>query len=249
MPFLDHLEELRWRLFKVLITLAVGFVVAFILLSTESINLLAYLQRPLQEIHSQRLVYTSPTDPFNVVISASFGLGFLLSLPVVCYQIWAFLSPALYQHEKRIVIPVMAGATLLFAAGVLLAFFFAVPVTLKFLLGFQTQAFEAFLTVREYFGFLFGMCLAFGAAFELPILILALTAFGLVTPPLLAKFRRHAMVACLALAAIITPGDAVSAMVLLAIPLYFLYEGGILLSRLVMRRKARAESIRGEAIA
>jgi sec-independent protein translocase protein TatC len=249
MPFLDHLEELRWRLFKVLITLAVGFVVAFILLSTKAINLLAYLQRPLHNVVSQQLVYTSPTDPFNVVISASFGLGFLLALPVVCYQIWAFLSPALYTHEKRIVIPVMVGATLLFAAGVALAFYFAVPVTLQFLLGFQTQAFTAMITVKEYFGFLFGMCLAFGAAFELPILLLALTAFGLVTPQALGKFRRHAVVACLALAAIITPGDAVSAMILLAVPLYFLYEGGILLSRLVYRRRQRAQQIGSEAIA
>jgi sec-independent protein translocase protein TatC len=249
MPFLDHLEELRWRLFKVLIALGAGFIAAFAALSTKSIDLLSYLQRPLQAISSQKLVYTSPTDPFNVVITASFSLGLLFALPVVCYQIWAFLSPALYKHEKRVVIPIMAGATLLFACGVALAFYFAVPVTLKFLLGFQTQAFDAFLTVKEYFGFLFGMCLAFGAAFELPILILALTAFGLVTPALLSKFRRHAIVACLALSALITPGDAVSAMVLLAIPLYFLYEGGILLSRLVMRRKARAEAIGGEAIA
>jgi sec-independent protein translocase protein TatC len=249
MPFLDHLEELRWRLFKVILALGGGFVLAFALLSTKSIDLLNYLQRPHQAISTVQLVYTSPTDPFNVTISASFGLGFLLSLPVICYQIWAFLSPALYKHEKRVVIPVMIGATLLFAAGVSLAFFFAVPVTLTFLYGFQTQAFTAMITVKEYFGFLFGMCLAFGAAFELPILILALTAFGLVTPALLSRFRRHAMVACLGLSAIITPGDAVSAMILLAIPLYFLYEGGILLSRLVVRRRARAESIRGEAIA
>jgi sec-independent protein translocase protein TatC len=249
MPFLDHLEELRWRLFKVLIALVGGFVLGFGLLSTKSIDLLNYLQRPLQATIPDQLVYTSPTDPFNVVISASLGLGFLLALPVICYQIWAFMSPALYQNERRVVIPVMFGATLLFSCGVALAFYFVLPVTLGFLVSFQTQAFRPMIEVREYFSFVFGMCLAFGAAFELPIVILALTAFGLVTPPLLMKFRRHAFVGCLALAAIITPGDAVTALVMMTIPLYFLYEGGIILSRIVYRRKLRAQEIGSEAIA
>jgi len=249
MPFLDHLEELRWRLFKVLLAMGLGFIAGFALLSTESIGLLNYLQKPLQATISQQLVYTSPTDPFNVVVSASLGLGFLIALPVICYQIWAFLSPALYQNEKRVVIPVMAGATVLFACGVALAFYFVLPVTLRFLVGFQTQAFTPMLEIRRYFSFVFGMCLAFGAAFELPIVILGLTAFGLVTPVMLVKFRRHALVGCMLLSAIITPGDAVTALLMMTIPLYFLYEGGIVLSRIVYRRKQRAQEIGSEAIA
>ncbi len=249
MPFLDHLEELRWRLFKILIALGAGFFIAFGLLSTKSIDLLNYLQRPLQETITQQLVYTSPTDPFNVVISASLGLGFLMAVPVVLYQIWAFLSPALYQNEKKVVIPVLAGGAVLFACGVAMAFYFVLPVTLKFLVSFQTQAFTPMLEVRRYFGFVFGMCLAFGAAFEMPIVILALTAFGLVTPAMLAKFRRHAFVGCMALAALISPGDAITATVMMTFPLYFLYEGGILLSRIVYRRKQRAQQIGSEAIA
>ncbi len=249
MPFLDHLEELRWRLFKVALALGGGFVLGFVLLSTKSIDLLNYLQRPLQAVITEQLVYTSPTDPFNVVLSASFGLGFLIALPVVCYQIWAFMSPALYQTEKRVVLPVMFGATLLFVAGVALAFYVVLPVTLKFLVGFQTQAFTPMLEVRRYFAFVFGMCLAFGAAFELPIVMLALTAFGLVTPIMLAKWRRHALVGCMALSAIITPGDAITALIMMTIPLYFLYEGGIVLSRVVYRKKLRSQQIGSEAIA
>src|SRR5690606_13436309 len=104
----------------------------------------------------------------------------------ICYQIWGFMSPALYSNEKRVMIPVMAGATVLFACGVALAFYFVLPITLGFLLGFQTKSFTPMLEVKRYFSFLFGMCLAFGAAFELPIVILALTAFGMVTPSMLA---------------------------------------------------------------
>lgn len=249
MPFLDHLEELRWRLFKVLLALAIGFAIAFGLLSTETLGLLSYMQRPLQDTISQQLVYTSPTDPFNVVISASLGLGLFMALPVIFYQIWAFLAPALYQNEKRVVIPVLAGGAVLFGCGVALAFYFVLPVTLKFLVGFQTEAFTPMLEVRRYFGFVFGMCLAFGAAFELPIVILALTAVGLVTPQMLKKFRRHAFVGCIALAALISPGDAITATGMMSVPLYFLYEGGIVLSRIVYRRKQRAQQIGSEAIA
>lgn len=249
MPFLEHLEELRWRLLKVLSALIGGFVLAFTLLSTKSIDLLSYLQRPIRQHVALNLVYTSPTDPFSVVMTASFGLGFLFALPVIGYQIWGFLSPALYKHEKRVIIPVLTGATLLFAAGAALAFYFVVPVTLGFLLGFQTQAFTPMLEVRRYFDFLFGMILAFGAAFELPILILALTALGLVTPPLLTKFRRHALIGCLILSAIITPGSDPTSLFALTIPLYLLYEGSIILSRVVVRRKAKRERIGGEVAA
>ncbi len=249
MPFLDHLEELRWRLFKVLIALGISFIVAFALLSTKSLDLLNYLQRPMQAHMTQQLVYTSPTDPFSVTMSASFGLGFLFALPVICYQIWGFMSPALYSSEKRIVIPVMAGATVLFACGVALAFYFVLPITLGFLFNFQTQAFTPMIEVRRYFSFLFGMCLAFGAAFELPIVILALTALGLVTPVMLSGFRRHAIVGCLVLAAIITPGSDPLSLFALAGPLYCLYEGGIVLSRIVFRRKLRAQEIGSEAAA
>lgn len=249
MPFLEHLEELRWRLLKVLSALAGGFVAAFALLSTKSIDLLSYLQRPIQQHVAQNLVYTSPTDPFSVVMTASFGLGFLLALPIIGYQIWGFLSPALHKHEKRVIIPVMAGATLLFASGAALAFYFVVPVTLGFLLGFQTQAFTPMLEVRRYFDFLFGMMLAFGAAFELPILILALTALGLVTPPLLAKYRRHALLGCILLSAIITPGSDPTALFALTVPLYLLYEGSIILSRIVVRRKNKRARIGGEVAA
>lgn len=249
MPFLDHLEELRWRLFKILMALAAGFIIGFGLLSTKSIDLLNYLQRPLQETITQQLVYTSPTDPFNVVISLSLGLGIFMALPVVFYQIWAFLSPALYANEKKVVIPVLMGGFLLFACGVAMAFYVVLPVTLEFLVMFQTQAFTPMLEVKRYFSFVFGMCLAFGAAFELPMVILALTAFGIVTPPMLRKFRRHAFVGCLALAALISPGDAITATGLMTLPLYFLYEGGIVLSSIVYRRKLRAQRIGSEAIA
>ncbi len=253
MPFLDHLEELRWRLFKAVVALLAGFIAAFSLLATKSIDLLNYLQRPvlphLEEAGVAQLVYTSPSDGFSVTISIALGLGVIFAAPVILYQAWAFLSPALYSQEKRVVIPVLVGATVLFLLGMALAFYFVLPVTLGFLLGFQSQAFAPMLTVKAYFNFVFGMCLAFGAAFELPIVILALTAFGLVTPKMLGSWRRHALVGCLVLAALITPGSDPTSLFALTAPLYLLYEGSIVLSRVVYRRRQKKLTIGGEALA
>ena len=205
MPFLDHLEELRWRLIYSLAALAVGVVLAFAAVS--KVDIIGFLARPVQPyLRGHNLVFTHPGDVFGIVLDASLVLGLLLASPVIIYQVWAFLSPALYSHEKKVVIPVLLGAVLLFAAGVALSFYTVLPLTLGFLLTIQTSALDPMITASDYFGFATSMSLAFGAVFELPILILGLTALGFVTPALLSRFRRHAMVGCVVVAAFITPG-------------------------------------------
>jgi sec-independent protein translocase protein TatC len=243
MPFLDHLEELRWRILWSLAAFAGGLVIAFALLT--KVDIIGMLERPvLPYLSGRKLVYTHPGDPFGIVMNASFVLGLLIASPVIAYQIWAFLSPALYRHEKKVVVPVLLGAAVLFAAGVSMSFFVVLPFTLGFLLQFQTAALEPMITASEYFGFAIGISLAFGAVFELPILIVALTALGLVTPMFLTAYRRHAIVLCVVAAAFITPGADPTSLFALAVPLYFLYELSVVLSGMIYRRRVKREAER-----
>ena len=241
MPFLDHLEELRWRLFKMALAIAIGVGLAFTLLFTKQIDIVALLSRPVQPYLQSKLMVTHPSDLFDIVMNASIALGLIAASPVIIWQIWGFLSPALYGHEKKIVIPTLVGAALLFLAGMALAYVFVLPVTFQFLFGFQSAAVEIKPTVHEYFGFVMAMCLAFGAVFEMPIVILILSVFGIVNPRFLAKYRRHAFVGCIVAAALITPGQDPWSLFLLTAPLYFLYELSIVLSRVVYSRRERSK--------
>jgi sec-independent protein translocase protein TatC len=240
MPFLDHLEELRWRLLKALGAFLVATIIAFALLLSSKIDVIGILARPaIPYLPSGKLIFTKPTAAFSILMNLSVGVGIVCSSPVVLYQAWAFLSPALYRHEKRMVVPVLIGATALFVAGVALAFFVVMPFTLRFLFGIQSASIAPMLSATEYFDFAFGMALAFGAVFELPILILALTALGIVTPALLNRFRRHAIVGCVVVAAFITPGGDPTSLLALSVPLYVLYELSVVLSVVVYKRRMR----------
>jgi len=240
MPFLDHLEELRWRIAYSLIAVAVAFGASFFLVM--EFDVIGILEQPIQPyLQGKSLVYTSPGDPFRIVMTTSLTLALALALPVIIYQVWAFLSPALYQHEKRVVLPVLFGALILFFGGASVAYFYALPFTLKFLLGFGSESLEAMITVSAYYDFALSLCMTFGAVFELPIVLVALTALGVVTPMFLRKFRRHAFVLCAVGSALITPGDLITSTVMLIVPLYGLYELSIVLSSMVYRRRLRRE--------
>lgn len=241
MPFLDHLEELRFRLMWIFGALIVGILIAFYLV--VQYRVVGILSEPIQPfLQGRKLVYTHPGDPFSIAMTASFAIGTILALPVILYQLWAFLSPALHTHEKKLAIPVVVGAAVLFLAGVSLSHFVVLPFTLRFLSGFQAESLEPMITASEYFSFAISMSLAFGAVFELPIAILALTALGLVTPRMLKNFRRHATILCVVTSAFITPGADIVSLVSLAVPLYMLYELSIVLSAWVHRRRQRKEA-------
>jgi sec-independent protein translocase protein TatC len=240
MPFLDHLEELRWRIIWSLAAVVVGVGLAFFVVF--KFNLLTWMQGPiLPYLHGRRLVYTHPGDGFSILMQTAIIVGVVLALPVILYQAWAFLSPALHRHEKKIVVPVIIGAVFLFICGAALAWYFVLPMTLKFLSGLGDESFDQMITVSEYFGFVTSMVLAMGAVFELPIAFLLLSALGLVTPQFLSKFRRHAVIASYIVAAIITPGDLFVTSVALMVPLYLLYELSIGLSWLVFRKRQKRE--------
>lgn len=242
MPFLDHLEELRWRLIWSLVALGVGILIGFVIIM--QVDVIKLLERPiLPYLQGRKLVFTHPGDPFGILLKSAFAVGLVVSLPVILYQVWAFLSPALYQHEKKVVVPVLVGAALLFAAGVALSFFVVMPLTLGFLLGLNTQSLEPMITAGDYFGFAIGMSLALGAVFELPIAILALTALGIVTPDMLHRYRRHAIVLCAVGSAFITPGGDPLSLLALFVPLYLLFELSVGLSSVLYRRQQRRHQL------
>jgi sec-independent protein translocase protein TatC len=240
MPFLDHLEELRWRIIWSLAAVVVGVVVGFVLVL--KFNLLLWIQEPIAPyLHGRRLMNTHPGGGFSIIMQTSLIIGIVLALPVVIYQAWLFLAPALHRHEKKVVLPVILGAVALFVCGAALAWYFVIPMTLRFLTSMGDEAFDQMISATEYFGFVTSLALAMGAVFELPIAILGLSALGLVTPKMLARFRRHAIIGSFVVAAFISPGDAATASLFLTAPLYLLYEFSILLSRIVFRKRQQAD--------
>ena len=254
MPFLDHLEELRWRILKSLVALMIAFGISFWVCTSGYVDVFELLVTPIKPyLHGQTLYVTHVVDKFTILLQIAAGLGVVLASPVIGFQVWAFLSPALTQRERRVIIPVLVGAAMLFLAGVALSVFVFVPVTMGLMEQIKTTAISPLYTASEYFGFLFSVSLAFGAMFELPILILALTALGLITPGFLSKYRRHAIIATLIVCEIITPGDFIVSTLMLWIPVYGLYELSILVSWFVYRarqkRAKEAETIGAEASA
>jgi sec-independent protein translocase protein TatC len=248
MPFLDHLEELRWRILWSLTALLLGMIVAFVVVTR--VDVIGFLQDPIQPyLQGRKLVYTHPGESFGIVMKVAFGVGLLLALPVIIYQTWAFLSPALYRHEKKVIIPAIAAAVLLFAVGVMIAYVAILPITLRFLLTFETESLEPMITAAQYFGFAITMSLAFGAVFELPIVILGLTALGIVTPRMLRRFRRYAVILSLVAGALITPGGDLLSLALLTGPIYLLYEASILVAHIVYRRRENRIAADREATA
>ena len=243
MPFLEHLEELRWRILWSLLALIIGVVGAFIIL--QKFDIFLFLERPiLPYLGGNKLKYTHPGDPLSVLITASFSIGIVVALPVILYQAWSFLAPALYKHEKRLVLPVIFGAIGLFVSGVALSFYVVLPLAIGWLMGLaaSTDALEPMITYREYFSFAVNMSLAFGLCFELPIVILLLATLGLVTPEFLRRYRRHALVLCVVTGALLSPGDLIWTTLLLAGPLYLLYELSVVLTSLVYRRRRKRDA-------
>jgi len=234
MPFLDHLDELRSRLIWVGATVLVLSIGGFFLVT--EFDFIGLLKRPITPlIPDGMLMFTSPTEPMTVTLKLSFVVGLIFSLPVIVYNAWAFMAPALFDREKKAAIPALIGGFVLFLAGVAMAYFLVLPLGLRFLLGFQTQALSPIITIGEYLRFATRLILAFGIIFELPLICVLLSFLGLITAPTLRRFRRHAIVGIATLSAILTPAD-VGTMIMMMGPLVLLYEISILLVAIVDRR-------------
>lgn len=247
MPFLDHLEELRSRILKSVAALAVAIGLGIFLV--ERLQLVNVLKAPIAPmLPSGRLVIQSPTEPIMIVLKLGFVVGLVLASPVILWQVWAFLSPALYAREKKAIVPALFAGLVLFLAGAALSFLFIVPQALRVLLSFQSGAFETLITFEKYYGFVLQVVLAMGLSAELPLLIIILAVLGVVTPPRLARFRRYAVVLAFVAGAVLSPGGDVFSMLLMTAPLIVLYEIGYLGAVIVHRRRLRAAAAGGAAV-
>jgi sec-independent protein translocase protein TatC len=247
MPFLDHLEELRWRILWSLLAVVLGAVVGFVVV--HYFGVMELLIVPMREAYDDpnfELIYLSPADPFFITLKLAVVVGVILAFPIIVYQIWGFLAPALEKHEKRVIVPALYMGLLLFSAGVALAYFVALPLTMTFFQNFQAEFLREQLEVGKTLAFVTKLLIGFGVIFELPVVVMILSALGLVTPEFLKSKRRHAIVIITVLASFLTPGDLITLTIMLMVPLFFLYEFSILLSRLIWRRKREQEKKREE---
>ncbi len=238
MPFLDHLEELRTRILRSLAALVVGVGVGIWVV--QQFAIIEILKAPIAPfLPSGRLVILSPTEPIMIVLKLGAILGAVLVSPFLLFQVWGFLSPALYDREKKAIIPALTVGLLLFLTGAVLGFTIVVPRALPVLFGVQVGVFENMITYDKYFGFVIQICLALGISFELPLVMIILAVLGVVTPAMMSRFRRHAIVLSFVAGAILSPGADVFSMLLMTAPLIVLYEVGLAGAKVVQRRKLR----------
>jgi sec-independent protein translocase protein TatC len=231
MSFMEHLGELRTRIVRGLIALLVGLVITFPL----SQRIVDYLARPIQTT-GNTLVFLAVTEAFWVQMKVALIAGLFLASPAILWQVWAFVAPGLYQHEKKYAVPFVIIGSLMFVAGGAFSLFVVTPYAINFLLSFARPGLQPMISIGSYIDFLLKFTLAFGLVFELPIGITLAARLGLVTPKTLARNRKYAILGSFVTAAILTPTPDAFNQVLMAGPLIILYEVGIVSARLFGRR-------------
>ena len=253
-PLLEHLIELRNRLLRCLLTLVVAFAICL----PFADDIFGILVRPLTQAFPDgqgRLIYTKLYEAFFVELKVAVFAAFFISFPVIANQLWQFVAPGLYAKEKKAFLPFLFATPILFAAGAALAYFVVMPNAFRWFIGFEGDVgglqIEALPGTGDYLALVMQFILAFGISFLLPVLLLLLNRAGIVSREALTKARRYVIVAIVAVSAIITPPDPGSQLVL-AVPLYLLFEGSLFLMRITERRQARkaeAETEAGESSA
>lgn len=235
MPITEHLAELRRRLVYCAVALLVCMVGAFV----AKKYVFAVLMHPLKDTGVEKLTTLGVTEAFFQVLKVSVYAGLIVALPFILYQFWAFVLPALYENERRSVIPYVASTTGLFIAGVVFGYFIVLPVGLKFLVGYGGDQFNQLLQAERYINFVAMFLLGFGAVFELPLIMLLLAWADIVDHTRMRKARRYAIVVMAVVAMVLTPSQDPVSMILMLIPLMVLYEVGVWLAKWAARKKAR----------
>ena len=239
--FVSHLVELRTRLMR-----AILCVLAVLLVLMPVANpLYSWLSQPMMEKMAAvgaQMIATQVASPFLAPFKLSCFLAVMISVPYIFYQLWAFVAPGLYRNERQLVLPILTSGTLLFYAGVAFAYYLVLPTVFKFFVGSTPSGVSMMTDVSKYLDFVLKLFMAFGFAFEMPVAIVLMVLTGFVTPAQLAARRDYVLVGVFVAAAILTPPDVLSQL-MLAVPAYLLYEVGILASRwLVKGREVPAES-------
>ena len=239
LPLTSHLQELRTRLILSFVAIGVGFGLCYTL-SQPLFNILA---APLLKVMpvGGSLIFTSVAEAFFTYMKVGFIGGLILASPFVLYQIWAFVAPGLYRNEKRYVIPFVFLGSFFFALGIFFAYFVALPIGFKFLLGYATDFIKPMPSVKEYLSFSIKFLLAFGLVFEFPVVLLLLARIGVVDARTLARQRRYAILLIFVFAAVVTPPDLIS-QILMALPLMGLYELSILLAKMFGKKSKKVTS-------
>ena len=234
MPFLDHLEELRWRLVKSLISVLIGAIITFFFIDP----LIEFLIRPTKNLEfPMDLQVLKVQGMFMIKWGIALVGGIVLAIPVLTFQIWQFISPGLYMNERKYVAPLIIFTYLSFLIGLTFAYTVIIPFSLDFFTSVGMDKIENNFSINYYFNFITWLMMGSGLIFELPVLVFILSIFGLLTPAFMSHYRRHALVVILVISAFITPPDPVS-LILMSIPLMLLYEISIGVSWLVNRRKS-----------
>ena len=236
--FLSHLIELRDRLIRCLVAIGIAFIPAMI----YGADLYDFLAKPVLTSlpEGSRMIATGVITPFLIPVKIAALAALLAVLPYVLYQVWAFVAPGLYAHEKRLVLPLVVSSTLLFLVGMAFCYYFVFGAVFSFINDFAPKSISVAPDIEAYFNFMLGMFLAFGIAFEIPVVVVVLAITGLVSIEQLREWRGYVIVGIFVIAAIVTPPDVVSQLAL-AIPMCLLYELGIVVAQVVVRsRKQQA---------
>ncbi len=241
MSFLDHLEELRRRIIYSLIAVAIGFLACW----RYAERIYEFMQQPImialqRNGMAERLVYLNPTEPFNLYLKVGFLAGLFVASPYVLYQVWLFISPGLYRHEKRYVMPFMFSTVGLFLAGGIFGYKMVYPAALDFLIGYGKQ-FQPMITIGEYTDLFLTIILGMGLIFELPILVFFLALMGIISAGWMWRNLRYSILVIFIIAAVVTPTTDILNMCIFAAPMVALYVLSIAIAWLVhpKRRKAR----------
>ncbi|HEV8353404.1 MAG TPA: twin-arginine translocase subunit TatC [bacterium] len=234
MTIIEHLEELRLRLLIALAAFAVATAISFLFVD----RVMAILIRPVGQLN-----FFGVTDAFFIRFKVAAMAGVFISLPVILYQLWRFVGTGLTRTERRYTLALLPPALVLFVAGAAFAFFAILPITVRFLLSYETPSLRAMIGVSQYTSFATALVLAFGLVFQLPVVILFLARLGIVTPATLSAGRRYAILAIVVASAVLTPGTDIVSQMMMAVPTYLLYEISIWIARAVAPKARVSESL------
>lgn len=238
--FISHLVELRNRIMKA----SLAIIVVFLCLMPWAGKIYDLLAQPMMSAlpAGSKMIATGVITPFLIPAKVTLLVAFVIALPVVLYQAWAFIAPGLYAHEKKLVAPLVVSSSILFIVGVAFCYFFVFGVIFKFINEFAPKSISVAPDIESYFGFVMTLFIAFGITFEVPIVVIVLVRMGLITVEKLKELRPYVIVGAFVIAAVVTPPDIMSQL-LLALPLCLLFEVGLLVAPLFVRvTQSRAET-------
>ena len=238
--FISHLVELRDRILRAL----VAFAVVFVCLFPFAQDLYTLVAGPMLAAlpKGKEMLATGVASPFFIPVKVTMMCAFVVALPIILYQVWAFVAPGLYAHEKKLIAPLVVSSTALFLCGMAFAYFLVLPTVFRFLASFTPEGVSFAPDISQYLDFVLTLLIAFGLAFEVPVVVVVLVRMGVVSVAKLKEIRPYVIVGAFVIGAIFTPPDVISQL-MLAIPMWLLYELGIIVAGMLGRRAAQQESL------